>query len=100
MPRQYLRVNIYIPGLGFKPSQSINPSYVQPDPVDFPDIVGLSYREAKKYNQSIELYKQAIDQYEDPPYWHDMGIAYYRQKKWEDAKKSFEKSLVLDEKYY
>ena len=56
--------------------------------------------EKSEYQQSIDLYKQAIDLYEDQRYWHDMGIAYFSQKKWEEAKKCFEKAIGIEPNYF
>ena len=52
------------------------------------------------YEKSISLYKKAIELYEDSRYWHDMGMAYFNQKKWEDAKKCFEKAISIKPDYY
>lgn len=66
------------------------------------ELAKKAYEHLKKseYQQGIELYKQAIDLYEDQRYWHDMGIAYFNQKKWEDAKKCFEKAISIEPNYY
>ena len=52
-----------------------------------------------EYSQSVELYKKAIELYEDARYFHDMGIAYFKQKKWTEAKEVIVKALVLDQNY-
>jgi len=66
------------------------------------DLAKIAYEHLKKseYQQSIDLYNQAIELYEDQRYWHDMGIAYFNQKKWEDAKNCFEKAISVEPNYY
>lgn len=66
------------------------------------ELAQKAYEHLKKseYPQSIDLFNQAIKLYEDQRYWHDMGIAYFSQKKWEDAKKCFEKAISIEPNYY
>lgn len=66
------------------------------------DLAKKAYERLKKseYQQSIDLYKQAIELYEDQRYWHDMGIAYFNQKKWEESKKCFKQAIDIEPNYF
>jgi len=55
---------------------------------------------AKEYNESIELYEKALALDPKPAYWHDMGIAYFQQKQFKEAKRCFKEAVAMDNHYY
>ncbi len=66
------------------------------------DLAKQAYEKLKQgnYDESVSLYKQAIKLYEDKRYWHDMGLAYFRQKDWKNAEECFQKAVEMDISYY
>ncbi|MEA3437362.1 MAG: tetratricopeptide repeat protein [Thermodesulfobacteriota bacterium] len=54
----------------------------------------------KQYGKSIELYEKALALDEKRTYWHDMGIAFFQQKQWKEAKRCFKEAVEMDSNYY
>jgi len=57
---------------------------------------GIAHRKINEFGQSILILKEAVDSKTDNPEAHNnLGLSYFEQKSYEDAKNSFAKAIAL-----